>query len=693
MGLLYKPSGPDLKFAARTLLAGLAAYFTASRLGLAEPQWALMTVYIVSQPLSGMVLAKSVYRLVGTLVGTGVAVAFIHFAAEDPYRLTLLMTVWLGLCTYLASLYRGFRSYGFVLAGYTAAIVGLLGWIVPDNALAFALARCTEIGLGIGFAALASILLAPHTLGAELSIKLGEALSAVAGYAADAMDAEVDDAEFQRRRSAVIQQVLALDTLRTHALFDSNGVRSANRAIRRLIYDLLRSLSAVITVHEQLRRLPAEETGPPARVAREGIRGLDLAGEGVASRRALLELRDRVVTELDRGLEDRRSAAAVPRMVLREKLKELLERLAEAAGLNHAIRAGTPERERGASPQLHFDVDRPTAWRNASRTMIAFGAGMGVWLATGYASLMFIIILIAVTCSLFATFDNPIALSWQFLRGAAVAAVVAFAGRFGVPGLGEEPVLTLAVAGVPLFAAGLAMARPTVTVSGTAFGIMYSSLLLGPEAMLATPAGFGLAAAGLGVGLGGSMLAFWLLRPLSPQRRARRLMASVRAELAAMGGDQPPSRSELETRLYDRVDQLTLRLDLARAEHRRLVQQALRALYCALEARTLYEAEAGDGLPRALRRRIGLARRRFAAACAGPSEKRGRRVDKALSALADAEGAVLEATGAEPDRQRNRLIAALALIREVLVRERSFFVTEAEARAVEPPACQQGEQA
>lgn len=666
-------------FAARTLLAGLAAYLTASTLGLAEPQWALMTVYIVSQPLSGMVIAKSLYRLIGTLVGTGMAVGFIVVSAGDPYRLTVLMAVWLGLSTYLASLFRGFRSYGFVLAGYTAAIVGLLGWLVPEHGSEFALARCAEIALGIGFAALASIVLAPHTLGAELSTKLGEALAAVSAYAADAMEADLDDAEFQRRRSAVIQQVLMLDTLRGHAFFDSMGVRAANRAIKRLIYDLLRSLSAAIAVHEQLRSLPGDgpaNAGGVAGHARDGMRRLDLAGEGVAGRRTLLALRDETVGSLDRELAGRQGAGAVGLIVLREKLKELLERLAEAAGLNHAIRNGAANRERAGAPDLHFDMDQPTALRNAARTMIAFTAGMGVWLATRYPSLMFIIVLIAVICSLFATFDNPIALSWQFLRGAAVAVALAFAGRFGLLPLSDAALLELGVAGLPLFAAGLAMAQPATAVSGTAFGIMYSSLLLGPEAMLSTPGGFALAAAGLGVGLGVSILAFWLLTPLSPQQRVRRLLASVLEELAAMGEEAPPSRTALETRLYDRVDQLALRLDLSREEHRRLVQQALRALYCALEVRTLYEEEYSGRLPHTLQRRVGLARRRFAAACQGPGADRERRIDRALDALSAAESEALASTGDAADGRFLRLIAALVLVREVLARNRSFFAKQ-----------------
>ena len=63
------PSLGDLQFALRNMIAGLVALYLAFYFDLEQPQWALTTVFIVGQSTSGMVLAKGVYRLVGTLVG------------------------------------------------------------------------------------------------------------------------------------------------------------------------------------------------------------------------------------------------------------------------------------------------------------------------------------------------------------------------------------------------------------------------------------------------------------------------------------------------------------------------------------------------------------------------------------------------------------------------------------------------
>ncbi|MGY2498128.1 FUSC family protein, partial [Klebsiella pneumoniae] len=68
------PSSQAVQFAIKTLLGGGLALWCALRFGLEQPQWALMTAFIVAQPLSGMVVQKGLARLLGTLVGTFMAV-------------------------------------------------------------------------------------------------------------------------------------------------------------------------------------------------------------------------------------------------------------------------------------------------------------------------------------------------------------------------------------------------------------------------------------------------------------------------------------------------------------------------------------------------------------------------------------------------------------------------------------------
>jgi uncharacterized membrane protein YccC len=47
----------------KTFVAAMLALYIAFRLNLSQPNWSVTTVYVVSQPFAGMVLAKSLYRI------------------------------------------------------------------------------------------------------------------------------------------------------------------------------------------------------------------------------------------------------------------------------------------------------------------------------------------------------------------------------------------------------------------------------------------------------------------------------------------------------------------------------------------------------------------------------------------------------------------------------------------------------
>ena len=55
----------------------MLALYIAFWAGLDDPTWSFLTVYIVSQPDSGLVLAKGFYRILGTMAGVIVSIALV----------------------------------------------------------------------------------------------------------------------------------------------------------------------------------------------------------------------------------------------------------------------------------------------------------------------------------------------------------------------------------------------------------------------------------------------------------------------------------------------------------------------------------------------------------------------------------------------------------------------------------------
>jgi uncharacterized membrane protein YccC len=112
-------------FVLKTLLAAFLALWIAFRLGFDSPRSAMMTVFIVALPSSGMALEKSIYRLLGTLVGCAAALTLIALFPQQAMLLFIALAFWVALCTAGSALMRNARSYGFVLAGYTACMIAV----------------------------------------------------------------------------------------------------------------------------------------------------------------------------------------------------------------------------------------------------------------------------------------------------------------------------------------------------------------------------------------------------------------------------------------------------------------------------------------------------------------------------------------------------------------------------------------
>src|SRR5699024_1154674 len=113
--------GRDWLFVAKACVGLLLTGWLAMRLALPNPGTAMLTYALILYPQSGLVLAKSFHRALGTLVG-GVA-GFVLGALFLQYPVLLLfgMAGWVGLCACGASMqHYFFRAYGYVLAGLTA---------------------------------------------------------------------------------------------------------------------------------------------------------------------------------------------------------------------------------------------------------------------------------------------------------------------------------------------------------------------------------------------------------------------------------------------------------------------------------------------------------------------------------------------------------------------------------------------
>lgn len=453
--VFFAPSPGALKFAVKTLIASGLALWCAFRFDLDQPHWALMTVFIVSQQMSGMVLAKGLFRLLGTIFGTFMAVVLMGLFSQTPWLFVIAMSVWLGICTALASGLRNHVSYAFVLAGYTVGIICLPAIHEPLQIFDHAVARCTEICLGILCASALSALLWPQRVEQSLDKQARKAWEV--GMKTARAEIAPEEAGSKGLLNA-FGKIVEVDAQRDHAWFEGAQGRQRARALRLLSRDLLSLLRTSRGVSRQLTMLEPQQ----AEQLNHWIDAvLDCLEHPQKAPRK--DLRQRLEqTSIDPLLSsDQRYCLARCAVLLRKVDRAERSMLAVASGEVDSTAVG--------SLSWHRD------WQLSSfyglRTGLAIFGLSVFWIFTAWPMAPDAMTLTAVVCSVFAGRDNAVQIGMGFLKGTFFALPVAvLITQWLLPQWNGFPLLCLAL-GVPLFFAALGMASPLVAGTAAAFGI------------------------------------------------------------------------------------------------------------------------------------------------------------------------------------------------------------------------------
>lgn len=534
---LLRPSRPALAFALRTTAAALAALFVAMALGLDNPHWAAMTVWIVAQPTRGMVVSKGLYRLAGSAAGSLAAAAIVALAGPAPLPLSLGLAAWVALCAAASTLLRGFRAYGAVLAGYSAALVAVVG-LGQHHAIAqVALMRVAEVAVGIVVSGLATALFVPGSTARDLLV---------------------------RARS------LSRDTLRWSALVLRHG------AAKEIVAQQHRLLAEIAQINAQADMAAAGSRGLGLRMAH--ARGLIAA---LLTLMALVRARaanpETDEAELAEALD--RAAATLSRTSpdLLERWPDLRAALAEAAGCYAALAGDTEPPE--AEPLIAID------WRAALGAGLRAFAGVGLigalWAATGWRDGSTMLMATAIMCSVFAATDTPSRNVLMAMKGATLAVASALLVAMLAPhgtGFTVAALLPFMVLG------GLAIANRATIIPGTDYSMVL--LLLGQPGVtpLAGPAPLHLAHMGLGIvcGMGAAALVNRIGVPNTARQRMDSLAAEIVRDLAALAAAPPGKGHKWRGRACHRILRLALKAHEVGADGAARLEDGLNSLIAGL---------------------------------------------------------------------------------------------------------------
>ncbi|UXS42249.1 FUSC family protein [Agrobacterium tumefaciens] len=531
-----RPADPPrhpIAFALRTTIAALTALAVAHLLSIHHPWWAAMTVWLVAQPTRGLLMERSVARLVGTICGAvaGASILIIH--AYLPVTL-ILLAFWLACCAGLGTIFRHFRNYGFVLAGYTAGIVVLfgLGDGHTDTVLAQDRVLCTLIGIAcsmlLSFRALPSRKADAQARARNL---LGRVLQRIKNRQAD-KEAHAD--------ASLIAEIGGFD----RAIDEQSAGSIRGRADARR----LRHISGIL---------------------------LELLALG-GSRNTALDRPFAPDDPFQRARHMARDAAAHGHVVLAGALEDLAKAL-EPGRLS-------------ALSYFRFDFDRVASYRAAMRPVVALAVASAIWLAAGWQAGSMMAMTAVLFTSLFSSHDHGNHMVVQVLLGTLAGAAMGLLVRLLLLPHAEG-LLTILVCVTPFLLVSARLMRKTVTAKMAIDMAMTFLLTAQPGTAPVAAETAVLEALAIVSGVVIAVAIFWLVLPSTPDVR-RRLLARRIATLThriACGADEKTLASHHETL---RSAQVQL-LDVTEVESP-LFKAAQACLAAAAESRRLKSATARE---------------------------------------------------------------------------------------------------
>ena len=450
-----------LLYSAKTFTAAMLAYFIALSIGLERPSWAIITVYIVSQTSVSASLSRSLYRMAGTVIGAGATVLIVPTFVNMPVLCSVMLTGWITFCLYLSLLVRTSRAYAFVLAGYTASLIGFPAVFDPGTIFHIAILRVQEIMIGIFCAALIHRYVLPARISGVFNNKLAQTLRSARLKIADTLAGKPDE------HSDSLHLALALQFLQgiSHHIPYDFALSAPVRQARKAIHD---RLARLLIVNCELRdRLPTPEEIPvELRLLLKDVQAWlthEAESEQIISAEALKK-RSEQLTALYASQSPTMTDAI--RASFTRHLTEAIVLLQQCERLSDAVRhaRNTPAlMEVKAAKGYVFHRDHLSAARTALGAFSIILSGCLIWIYSAWPDGATAVSVLGVCCTLFASFDTPAPHLVKYIMGSVWGVLISLFYSFVLlPQVTDFAVLVAALAPAYLLAGSL-QARPPTT--------------------------------------------------------------------------------------------------------------------------------------------------------------------------------------------------------------------------------------
>jgi uncharacterized membrane protein YccC len=583
-----------LIFSVRTFAAAMAAFSIALLLAMPRPYWAMASVYITANLFTGATYSKAVYRVLGTLIGAAGTIVLVPNLVNAPELLSLTIALWVGVCLYLSLIDGTPRSYVFMLAGYTVALLGFPIVAIPQATFDIVVSRVQEIGLGILCASVVSMLVLPRSVASAVTTKADAWLTSARRLGMNVLTGGGSEQERDNERIRLAAAASEIDQLGRHLGYEFTASTNVARGLQCLRQHLLSLLPLLGSIEDRKLALNSEETSVAqicARIACWLEDGGRDGQEADALRAALDEVRPAL--DADAGWTDIMAGGLVIR------LRNLVDVMHGCQLLREAIAEGRnpdllplifrPETLPAVAPHR----DHGSALLSAASVAIAVLACSTFSIATGWSDGVAAPLFAAVVGSFLAGVDEPLPTFRNFYGLFLI--VIAIHGIYLFGALPRVTTLEmLIVALMPTFLLfGWMAARPATASIGSILAIYLSVQLALTETYSADFSSYANSSVALMLGVALTGVTCGIVRLLGADWIASRLLQSNWTTLAAVAerkSDRNPFA--LASLMQHRLALLAARIAVVPAEARSDAA-SLRQLRTALNVLDVRQASSG----------------------------------------------------------------------------------------------------
>ncbi len=524
--------GQSWIFVLKAALALYVATWLAMWLQLEKPSTTMITVLLLMHPQSGMVLAKSFYRAIGTLAGSVFGVLLMALFPQQRELFLLSLSLWVALCAGGATLYRNFMSYGFMLAGYSAAIVTMPAITNPLNVFDSAVMRVSEVLLGVIVAGAVSDLVLPGRLREVLRRSAREQFGHFLDFARNSTGGAIARADMEQAYLRFVRAAVQLENLRAAVIFEDPEARARSSRIRLINQLYMAATTTFQSVHHLINRL---QRSGRADVADALVALYQPIGQALSPEPAQqhdpavlaprLQACERSVPALAQQLR-----ATLPQVAQTDfdtgaiLLQRFADELRDFTLVENSLRA---KRLRGNVERVQFrrGNDHVGAGLAVLRTFFTMTALSAFWLASGWPHGASAMLIATIFAGLLSMAPNPVSTAFRTLFAQGLGMAAAFVVTFGLlPSCDGYAMFVMAT--LPLLIPGYyVQSKPAVSTTGVGYGIGFVSSMLLTNQMSYDPAFFLNEAIAQLAGFALSAVAFMVIPAItgSGWQRARQL--------------------------------------------------------------------------------------------------------------------------------------------------------------------------